>query len=283
MHLRLSNLILACRNSEKGEAAKRSILESNTGKKSVSISVWEVDLDHFDSVIAFNKRVQTQLPRLDGFVANAGIELEKFELSEGCERSLTINVLSTFLMAFGVLPKLNETATNFGTPTALSLVGSMVHIFGPDSQLLPNKKGDTFSALSDPKSSMAMRYPLSKLIEHLCFLELAARTRDTPVTINVVNPGWCLTELSRYRGEPFIQKVMALIFRRTSEAGGKTLVHAVTAGPDTHGKYLSECQVKPMSVYVRSAAGVEAQKRLYSELVKRLEKLSPDIIEKYNQ
>lgn len=250
------------------------------------IEVWQVDLDHFDSVLAFSKRICSELARLDGFVANAGIELRKFEMAEGCERSLTINVISTFLMAFGILPKLKVTASEHSTTPTLCLVGSMVHVFGPDKQLDPLATTgiDTFAALSDPKTAdMQSRYPLSKLVEHLCFLELAARMqgrqKGSDVTVNVVNPGWCKTELSRYKGEVLIERIMAVIFIRTSEEGSRTLVHGVTSGQETHGQYLSECQVKDMSAFVRSARGTEAQRRIYAELVTRLEQISPGITE----
>lgn len=244
-----------------------------------------MDLDHYDSVLAFTERVRTKLPRLDGFIANAGLELTQFEISEDCERTLTVNVISTYLIAFGVLPKLQDTAVEYGIMTTLTLVGSMIHVFGPSEQLRTAESArDTFEALSDPKTAnMQTRYPLSKLIEHLCFLELVVRLQQSgqpgkdQVIVNCVNPGWCKTELSRYGTEPLLIKFMALIFRRTSEAGSRTLVHGVTAGPDSHGKYLSECQEKEMSYWVRSDAGSECQRKLYQELVVRLERLSPGV------
>lgn len=186
-------------------------------------------------------------------------------------------------MAIGVLPKLQDTAKQHHTTPTLSLVGSMVHIFAPEAQLEPIEQArDTFEALSNPKTAqMEPRYPLSKLMEHLCFLQLVARLPDPPtpthVAINIINPGWCKTELSRYQQEPFWMKFMAMIFRRTSEEGSRTLVHGVTAGAASHGKYLSECQEKDMSAWVRSDVGVECRKRLFQELAVRLERISPGV------
>lgn len=283
--LGLSNLILACRNIQKGEAAKNNILRETHCQHHTSIEVWELDLDHYSSVLAFTERVRTNLPRLDGFIANAGLELTKFEMSEDCERTLTINVISTYLIVLGVLPKLQVTARHYGVKPTMTLVGSMIHVFGPADQLQPAETtSDTFEALSDPTTAkMNTRYPLSKLMEHLCFRELVAqfdqskRDNTGQVTINCVNPGWCKTELSRYGSETLFEKFMAIIFQRTSEEGSRTLVHGVTAGVESHGKYLSECQEKNMSKWVRSDAGSECQKRLYRELTVRLEKLSPGI------
>ena len=69
--LNLSYIILACRSVKKGETAKAKILEETNNKPPPRIEVWEVDLDNYSSVVSFSKRV-LQLPRLDGFVANAG-------------------------------------------------------------------------------------------------------------------------------------------------------------------------------------------------------------------
>lgn len=187
-------------------------------------------------------------------------------------------------MAIDVLPKLQETATKYKTTPTLSFIGSMVHVFGPSQELRPNDTAkDTFEALSDPTTAnMGARYPLSKLIEHLCFLELVSRlpasTAPNHIAINCVNPGWCKTELSRYGKENLLDKIMAMIFQRTSEEGSRTLVHGVVTGATTHGKYLSECQVKEMSYWVRTSdEAVECRKRLFNELTVRLETVSPGI------
>ena len=273
--LNVSHLILACRSVKKGEVAKDLILRE-TNKKA-RIEVWEVDLDNYSSVMAFSQRV-LQLPRLDGFLANAGVEHTEFGLAEGLERTLTVNVTSTFLMAILILPALQKTSEKYDTSPTLSFVGSMVHIFGPEAQLQPPAGIDTFEALSDPQTAdMGSRYPLSKLLEHLCFLELVplASKAAPKVTVNLVNPGWCLTELSRHKGSPLIERVNAVMFQRTAEQGGRTLVHAVTAGHESHGEYLSECVVKPQSEFVRSDRCKDVQARIWKDLVARIEKVEP--------
>ncbi|KAI9874855.1 MAG: hypothetical protein M1823_007596, partial [Watsoniomyces obsoletus] len=127
---------------------------------------------------------------------------------------------------------------------------------------------------------MASRYLLSKLLEHLCFLELCPLASQTApnVTINLVNPGWCATELSRHKGSSLIERVNAVILQRTAQQGSRTLVHAITAGPETetHGKYLSECVIKPQSEFVRSQRSIEIRKRVWRDLLARIEKTSGD-------
>jgi hypothetical protein len=37
---------------------------------------------------------------------------------------------------------------------------------------------------------------------------------------------------------------MRFFFARTAEMGSRTLLHAAVAGKETHGKYLSECEIR---------------------------------------
>jgi retinol dehydrogenase-12 len=97
------------------------------------------DLASYQSVLAFGARVRTQLPRIDAFIANTGMELQEFKIAEGLVMHLTVHVVSTFLSAINILPKLQQT--------------SMYHIFGPDEEFdagLPEDV-DMFEVPSDPK------------------------------------------------------------------------------------------------------------------------------------
>jgi NAD(P)-dependent dehydrogenase (short-subunit alcohol dehydrogenase family) len=53
-------LILACRNTEKGNTAVRSINETTGVAKGV-VECWELDLSSFENVKAFAKRGQSNL------------------------------------------------------------------------------------------------------------------------------------------------------------------------------------------------------------------------------
>ncbi|KAF2150200.1 NAD(P)-binding protein [Myriangium duriaei CBS 260.36] len=264
----VSTLILACRDLTKGERAATTIRASNP---STNIQVWPVDLADFSSVTSFCARVQSDLPRLDGIVLNAGVEMSQYEAVEGLERTLTVNVVGTMMMALKVLPKLQESARTYKVDTNLTIIGSLIHVFGPDGQM--NVDGRVFEALSDAKTAdMPQRYNLSKLILHLCFNELVATTKDGKgegkpgVVMNLVNPGWCASELSRHRHRPMYERFLFKFMGRTTEEGSRSLVHGVVAGRETHGCYLSECVVKPQSSFVRSAKGKVMQKRLWKEL-----------------
>jgi retinol dehydrogenase-12 len=244
------------------------------------IEVWDVDLASYKSVERFGERVRTKLQRLDGFVANAGVEMTEFELSEGLETTLTVNVVSTILMAIAVLPKLRETATKYNIQTNLSIVGSMVHALGNDKDIDLPENTNILDKLSVKDSAdMPGRYNISKLLLHEAFHELystiSAKHPNDNVVLNIVNPGWCGSELGRYKQPGLPQRVIFSLIGRTSEQGAKTLVHAVTAGKETQGKYLSECQVKKQSEFMRSARGKFLHKCVWEQLVKRLEGAAP--------
>lgn len=282
--LRVSNLILGCRNIEKGEAAKELILAQPDVSPKSSVEVWNLDLDSFDSVKSFADRVITQLPRLDGLIANAGIALYEFSTSEGFERTLTVNVVSTFLLCLLVLPKIKETAKTHSSTTHLEILGSQIHMFAPHKQLQVSQDMTIFDSLNKKDTAdMQSRYFLSKLMVHLCARELAPRvTAESKagaghVTVNWVNPGWCKTELFRQQQPHIMEKMLLAIIGRTGEQGSRTLVHAVMAGPATHNRYLSECQVKLESSWVRSAEGKAVQERLWRELCVILEKIRPGV------
>lgn len=242
-------------------------------------------MTNYDSVITFGKRIHT-LHGLNAVILNAGAELFDFRLNEGIESTLVVNVISTFLLAELVLPKLRETADAQSSITHLTFVGSMIHIFGKTEQLRDAPRGEIFTVLSDPvQADMESRYPLSKLMLTLAHRAFVARVDASTkgglprVIINDVNPGWCKTELFRNEEPSFASQMALRMMGRTAEAGGRTLTHAASAGRETHGKYLSECQVKPESKFVRSKAGLQIQEKLGNELRNILEDIQPGVTE----
>lgn len=209
------------------------------------------------------------LQRVDVVLANAGISTNQFALAEGLEQTLTVNVVSTFLLSQLCLPALERTAKSIGSPTHLTIVGSNVHAFVDPASITTLPQGQMLSSLSDEKlADMNGRCFLSKLLVQLCVRKLAARTpiSERPVgvpsvIINCPSPGWCKTPLFRQDDGGAIGRNMLRLIGRTGEVRARTLVTAITAGPETHGEYLSESQVKNASVWVRSVEGKRFRRR----------------------
>ncbi|KAF5694935.1 short-chain dehydrogenase reductase [Fusarium denticulatum] len=266
-----------------GDKAASVIYDETNCQNQTEIQVWELDLADYKSTFSFAKRVVEELPRLDGFLANAGVEVERFELAGDLELTLKVNVISTFFLALGVLPKLQETSEKYETDTTMTIVGSLIHNFAPDDQLDIGKEKDIFVELSRPEiADMAQRYPLSKLMSHQCARQLAkhvsatAKQGRTHVTINWANPGWCATSLVRSKKKSLPELALMPLIGWTAEYGSRTLVYALTAGKETHGCYLSESQVKQESSYVRSSKGQEIAQRLWDDLITRLREVRPE-------
>lgn len=153
VRLGAEKVILAVRNTSKGETAKQSIEEST--QRSGVVEVWSLDLSSYESVKQFAKRAQ-RLQRLDLLLENAGMMQNSFTTTEQDESTVTTNVTSTFLMALLVLPKLQETAQRFNTLPRLTIVASDVHFITKFKERTAER---IFDELNNEKSAeMADRY-----------------------------------------------------------------------------------------------------------------------------
>lgn len=187
-----STVILAVRNIEKGEAAKADI-DQSTGCGPDVVKVWQLDLASYQSVKDFAARAIKELPRIDVLLENAAIATFRYSMTEDNESTITVNVVSTFLLAFLMLPKLKETARKFNVRPVLTIVSSDAHIFA-DWVEKTAPEGELFNTMNDEKTaSMKNRYPVSKLLEVFVVREIAERkpADSYPVTLNMLNPGLC--------------------------------------------------------------------------------------------
>jgi len=277
VRLKAKKVILAVRNLEAGNKAK-TIMEDTIPRRG-DIEVWYLDLSKYESVKSFAERANS-LERIDCLVENAGIATRDFKLFEEDESTIAVNVVSTFLLALLLLPKLQETATKFNTKPVLSIVSSGAHRQTKfEQQNAP--PGKIFAALADEKSPMDDRYPLSKLLEVLVVRQIApliSKSKNSDVTLNILSPGFCHSELARNARSLGIT-LMKLALARTTEMGSRTLLASAAAGPESHGKYMSDGVVREWSLspFVRSPQGDTAGARVWDELKDKLEKISPGV------
>jgi retinol dehydrogenase-12 len=128
VRLNASKVILGVRSIEKGEAAKTDI--EATTKRTGVIEVWEIDLSRYASVKSFASKVAT-LPRVDGVVSNASIATTDWEVFEGHESTITINVISTMLLVLLLLPIMRASAEKFDIVPIIDVVCSDIHHWSP--------------------------------------------------------------------------------------------------------------------------------------------------------
>ncbi|KAH3964479.1 hypothetical protein HBI56_052590 [Parastagonospora nodorum] len=270
-----STVVIACRTLSKGETAKKEIEESE-GRNDV-IQVWELDMSSYASVKAFAKRCE-DLPRIDVLLENAGAFTLKFSRAEHHETTITVHVISTFMLAFLMLPLLKASAAKTGTRPYISIVTSETH----EWVAFPEKHSpNIFAALDDEKTTNMMeRYGVSKLLQILAVRHftknLIKDPSNFPVVINTVTPGLCRTGLVKDVG--VLPDVLKFFLGRTVEVGSRTYVNAVgPVGNGSMGQYVLDDSVCDPAPFVLSEEGSQLAKRVWEELVEILEEACPGI------
>jgi NAD(P)-dependent dehydrogenase (short-subunit alcohol dehydrogenase family) len=269
-------VILAVRNTKAGEAAREDII-STTKRPAESVQVWELDLSSYESVKKFADRASSELKRVDVLMENAGIATQKWQVSEGWERTLMVNVLGTFYLAFLMLPKLKAVAKEFNIQPRLTIVSSEVHEW---TKFPEGKQPEVFKALNDEKkTNMGERYQTSKLLEVLTVREIAPKLEGSGVILNMLNPGLCHSELSRDAG--IALEIIKFFLARSTEKGSRTLCAAGFAGPESHGQYMTDGKVAPQAVsdFARSAEGKKEGGKVWKEMKDILEAHQPGVTE----
>jgi NAD(P)-dependent dehydrogenase (short-subunit alcohol dehydrogenase family) len=197
VRLGAARVIIACRNVERGKAAAADIVATTSCPPDV-LDVWSLDMSSYKSVQAFCEKAKAELPRIDVVLANAGIQTTNFRMTEKDEETITTNVVSLFLFAFLLLPKLRQTASEFDTQTYLTITASELYKVATfEERKAP--AGQIFAALSDEtKTNMRDRYPVSKLLEILLVKQMADMypLNANNVIINCVCPGYVVTCLA---------------------------------------------------------------------------------------
>lgn len=182
-------LILAVRNLEKGEAAKQDIEQSTKCGKDV-IQVWHLDMASYSSVLNFVDKA-TKLQRVDALIANASIATLKYVVAEDNESTLMVNVISTFLLVFAMLPKMKDTAEKCGITPVISVTTSGSHTSAKFPERLAPEGKILATLNSERKIDAFERYPTTKLLQTLCVKHIGEQYPKLRVTVNDVAPGFC--------------------------------------------------------------------------------------------
>ncbi|KAJ7156907.1 hypothetical protein C8R43DRAFT_1183379 [Mycena crocata] len=285
-------LILACRSQSKGQAAVDK-LKADTGYTKAEL--WIIDLADFDSVKQFADKFEKDGGRLDILVENAALAASKCEISkDGWESSLQVANLSTPLLALLLLPAMIRTAQQHSTVPRLVVVSSEVHYWVEieksvcdDSAPLKVLGSHEYCT---PKV-MESRYLLTKLLNVFFVRGLNARLpSSTPVVVNTVNPGYCLSELRRgFSGiTAVVDWLMEVVLAFTTEVGSRQLVWAALTHQDhpetLRGEFISGSQVVEASDFVIGPVGAKVQDRIWDDMVDILGKVDPRVhavVDKY--
>lgn len=103
-------VIMACRNKEKAENARKEILQKVPG---ADLEIILLDLGNLESVRNFAATFQEKYNRLDLLINNAGIMIPPFsKTKDGFESQIGVNYLGHFLLTGLLMPLLEKTASS---------------------------------------------------------------------------------------------------------------------------------------------------------------------------
>ncbi|KAI1380229.1 NAD(P)-binding protein [Hypoxylon crocopeplum] len=270
----LSRLILAVRDPAKGESAKAEIARV---APECDIQVWSLDQESWASMVAFAKRARAELDRLDIVLLNAGLKrLEYSKSPTGHEAHVQINHLGTALLSLLLVEPLRRTARQTGKPSRMTITASSVAFWVSTRDVQEPQGGKGIIAwLDDPASFPPgeTHYFISKLLDILWTRALAGHLDPADVIVNALNPGYCSS--SFHRVDPGAEKLSRYLAWGSAE-GGYHLTDAALRHPDSHGAYLSEQRIRPVSSFVSSDEGKKVQQRLWDETIALFREECPD-------
>jgi NAD(P)-dependent dehydrogenase (short-subunit alcohol dehydrogenase family) len=182
-----ANVVLACRNLEKGRAAAAQILAE---RPAGAVSVEALDLSDLESAAAFSVAFSAKHERLDLLIENAGVMVPPFgRTKQGFELQVGTNHLGHFALTGRLLALLERTPGS-----RIVVVSSAAQNFG---------RIDVSDLNWERRSYKAWQaYAQSKLANMLFTRELARRlgARGSQVRVTAAHPGYTATDLQRTAG-----------------------------------------------------------------------------------
>ncbi|KAI4571061.1 hypothetical protein MJG53_013167 [Ovis ammon polii x Ovis aries] len=252
------NIILACRDMEKCEAAAKEIRGETLNHR---INARHLDLASLKSIREFAAQVTEEEEHVHILINNAAVmRCPHWTTEDGFEMQLGVNYLGHFLLTNLLLDKLKASA-----PSRIINVSSLAHVAGHiDFEDLnwEKKNYDTKAA-----------YCQSKLAVVLSTKELSRRLQGTGVTVNALHPGVARTELGRHTGmhsSAFSSFMLGPIFWllvKSPQLAAQPSVYLAVAEEleGVSGKYFDVLKEKPPAP---EAEDEEVAKRLWAESVR---------------
>jgi len=229
-----AHVILACRDSRRGEAA---LARLKTNAAGASVELAALDLASLGSIRDFARRELAEQRPLHALINNAGVMAppKRLETADGFELQFGTNVLGHFALT-GLLMPLLERAAVSERPRVVT-VASIAH-----------KRGRlNFDDLQSTRRYSPMRsYQQSKLANLMFALELDRRLRasGSRVTSVAVHPGVANTNLFRAGERSALDSAIRAVashligaLLNSDDAGALPTLYAATSPDVTDGGY----------------------------------------------
>ena len=263
-----AEVVLACRNTAKAEAAAAALRDRTPG---AAVEVGALDLADLDSVAAFAAFAATQSGRLDLLVNNAGLmAIDEARTAQGVEMQFGVNHLGHFALTARLLPLL------LATPGArVATMSSMGHRAARGSAD-PHLEGryDRWQA-----------YFQSKLANLLFTAELQRRLAEAGASTIAVaaHPGASNTDLgTEGSGLSNIGLRLVPVIGQSAERGARPMLRALTdpavRGGEYYGpRFLAFGATPVRETPTRAARDAAAARRLW-DLSVELSGLTPAFV-----
>lgn len=219
-----AQVIMACRNLKKGEAARADILRQYPSIAPEQLSLMALDLSDLQSVTQIAKTLLKQDQPLDGLLNNAGVmALPQQQTAQGFEMQFGTNHLGHFALTAQLLPLLEKAEA-----ARVVTISSIYHRRG--SIDFDNLQGEIHYQKWDA-------YARSKLANALFMLELQQRlsAHKSKVQSFGAHPGYAATNLQsagpKAENTWWKQKLMELangVLAQSAEQGAYPQLYALT-------------------------------------------------------
>ncbi|EDY87207.1 retinol dehydrogenase 13 [gamma proteobacterium HTCC5015] len=210
------DLVLLCRNVEKGEHCKAQI---QAQAPDVAIDVVECELDRLASVAQVGRDLAQRYASIELLINNAGTaEMAYSKTEDGVERTFAVNHLAHFVLTHHLLPALKKAGATSGA--RIVHTASEAHYMADPSFVddvnWERRKYFVFKAYCD-----------SKLANVLFSNDLAARLEGTGIVSNCFHPGRVATNIwpDQKWYEKLLFGLLKKIYLISPEKGARPMVH----------------------------------------------------------
>ncbi|XP_052397943.1 retinol dehydrogenase 12-like isoform X1 [Carassius gibelio] len=223
-----ARVIMACRDLEKAEEARKELME-DSGNQNIVAN--RLDLSDTKSIREFAELINKEEKQVNILINNAGIMMCPYsKTADGFEMQFGVNHLGHFLLTYLLLDLLKKSA-----PSRIINVASVAHTWGSiHLDDINSEKG----------YSPRRAYGQSKLANILCTRSLAKRLQGSGVTVYSLHPGVVQSELFRNLSKPvqIAVKVFSPFTKTTIQGAQTTIYCAVEPKLDNEsGGYYSDC------------------------------------------
>ena len=238
-------MILACRNTERGETAAKDV---------GGVFLAPLDLSSLQSIRDFVKAFEEKYDRLDVLVNNAGVMACPYKVTkDGFEWQFGCNHLGHYLLMRLLTPLMLKTADKTSKPSRFVALSSCAAALTSLSKAEPNVDFDDLNWKTREYSEQ-VAYSQSKLSNYLHALGASRKYPANKLISASVHPGWVLSPLDQHvfkkmLGDGFLGKAAAGFVRQiflwkgdmiVPEDGAQTTLHCVLADNIESGKFYSQ-------------------------------------------